>query len=730
MSINNFKWRFASSVLFTFLFILVGCQSTSTSPVGIFKPTDLRVELLKGHWVRNVNDSQPEFSWAIDGEADGVQQIAYQIQVWDKSTINQKPLWDSGKQVSARAAAVSYKGESLQPSRSYQWRVKVWLGNDNHTNIRSAWSAKQSFTTSAKFSDGGSQHDTQMSMIAPKYIKKLPSGRYLIDFGKVAFGYLELGLRSDKAGSINVHLAERGDENGAFSEFDKKSSVRYYTVPVQVYPKYDEYAVHPPRNTRNTKSDKAIPIPARFGRITPFRFVEIDAGDVNISEIRANQVALHYPFNPYASYFNSNNDTLNAIWDLSKYSMKATSFAGIYVDGDRERIPYEADAYINQLSHYLVDDEYSLARYSHEYLMTHPTWPTEWKQHSVLMAWTDWMYTGDTESLQKNYQLLKQQKLLSHLANDQGLLVSHPNGTHQTSKDIVDWPPVERDGYEMKDINTVVNAFYYLNLKQMTEMAQAIGEHGDAARYKQQAEAFYDTFNDAFFNSQTGLYIDGIGSTHSAAHANILPLAVGLVPKARQARVIKFIKSRKMAVSVYFAQYLLEAMYLSGEADYALSLLTSKEKRSWYNMIRVGSTISLEAWDDEFKPNQDWNHAWGSVPGNIVGRYILGVRPLTPGFDKITIAPQFSSLTSVSGKVPTIKGPVLVNVQQELNKQVSLTVVIPNNVSAEVSLPFAKGKNVSTVTVNNTAVDFDSSTGQLANSLFSAGEYVVDVKYE
>ncbi len=90
--------------------------------------------------------------------------------------------------------------------------------------------------------------------------------------------------------------------------------------------------------------------------------------------------------------------------------MKATSFAGVYVDGDRERIPYEADAYINQLSHYLVDSEYSLARYSHEYLLEHPTWPTEWKQHSIMMAWQDWMYTGDTESMRHHFATFKKKK--------------------------------------------------------------------------------------------------------------------------------------------------------------------------------------------------------------------------------------------------------------------------------------------------------------------------------
>lgn len=82
----------------------------------------------------------------------------------------------------------------------------------------------------------------------------------------------------------------------------------------------------------------------------------------------------------------TNNDTLNQIWDLCKYSIKATSFTGVYVDGDRERIPYEADALINKLFHYGVDREYAMARRSHEYLLQHSTYPTEWILQAVLIA--------------------------------------------------------------------------------------------------------------------------------------------------------------------------------------------------------------------------------------------------------------------------------------------------------------------------------------------------------
>ena len=71
---------------------------------------------------------------------------------------------------------------------------------------------------------------------------------------------------------------------------------------------------------------------------------------------------------------------------MCKYSVLATSFCGIYVDGDREA-PYEAYAHINQFCHYAIDDDYLLARKSHEWLMAHPTWPTEWPQHRLRLFW-------------------------------------------------------------------------------------------------------------------------------------------------------------------------------------------------------------------------------------------------------------------------------------------------------------------------------------------------------
>ena len=425
-------------------------------------------------------------------------------------------------------------------------------------------------------------------------------------------------------------------------------------------------------------------LPESIGVIMPFRYCEIINSPDELDSFMIKQVAVHYHFNDQASSFSSSSVMLNDIWNLCRYSMKATSFCGVYVDGDRERIPYEADAYINQLSHYAVDREFTLARYSHEYLLKHPTWPTEWKQHSVLMAWTDYMYTGNLESLAANYSILREKKTLEQRAREDGLLNT------KGLRDIVDWPTNERDGYQFKEVNTVINAFYCYNMRQMADIAGALGRKEDADMYRARAEKAEAALNSVLFNSQAGLYVDGEGTSHSSLHANMMPLAFELVPGERVSKVRDFLKSKGMACSVYGAQYLLEALYMAGADDHALQLMVSDDIRSWYNMLRVGSTVTLEAWDIKYKGNLDWNHAWGAAPGNIIPRYVMGVRPLGPGFEKMLVKPQPGSLKHAEAVIPTIRGAVRVAFENRPKKSFMLDLTVPGNTTAEVHVPAAK----------------------------------------
>ncbi len=386
---------------------------------------------------------------------------------------------------------------------------------------------------------------------------------------------------------------------------------------------------------------------------------------------------------------------------MCKYSIKATTFCGIYVDGDRERKPYEADAYINQLGHYCVDNEYALARYSQEYFFEHPTWPTEWKSQSVFMAWQDYLYTGNTDFLVQYYDKLKNEKALLQPLNEKGLLVCTYSGNRKN--DIVDWPMSERDGYELKEINLVPNAFYYKSLVIMADIAKVLGEKADCRFFTQKARSLKTAINQQFFDPQKGLYVDAVGSNHVSLHGNMFPLAFGLVENKYKPHLIQFIKSRRMACSVYGAQYLLEALYQENEAEYALILLQEGGERSWLNMLKSGSTITLEAWDIKFKPNLDWNHAWGAAPANIIPRQLFGIQPTSAGFSTFSIKPQTAGLRFGEIKTPTLKGDIIVKFTNDrLQKSYMLELEIPVNTKAELFMPnpyggklFVNGKALS-----------------------------------
>jgi len=546
------------------------------------------------------------------------------------------------------------------------------------------------------------------TVVPPVETRLADDGTLFIDFGRAAFGTLLLPSSNDpQHGPTVVHLGEKLVPDGRMDRHPP-GSVRYirFEQALEQGPGLTRIAIPP--DERNT-GPGAVKMPVEIGEVYPFRYAEIErAAGFDPSAVR--QVRVHYPFDDSASSFDSSDTVLNAVWDLCKYSIKATTFCGIYVDGDRERIPYEGDAYINQLSHYCVDREYALARYTHEYLIQHPTWPTEWQMHSVLIAWSDYMYTGDTKSLEAFYDDLCVKTLID-LARDDGLISTesalctkeleerlhlyHPRYIFAHGlRDLVDWPPGsfaeggqgERDGHEMRPINTVVNAFHGRALALMSRIAHVLGHADDRSRFAERADMVKATINRLLFDRERGVYVDGGGSDHASLHSNMFMLAFDLVPEDRRESVVSFCRSRGMACSVYGAQFLLEALYRNGEGQYALELLTAQHDRSWWNMIQVGSTITMEAWDFKYKNNLDWNHAWGAAPANIIPRYLLGIRPLEPGFGKVLIQPQPGSLERVSGVMPTIHGPIQVSLENREMQPFELRIDVPANVTAKVGL--------------------------------------------
>jgi alpha-L-rhamnosidase len=705
-------------------------------------PQGLLVDLLRRPDLTVITDPHPRFSWIVNDPARGAVQSAFEISVSTTSD-GRGDLWGSGKIMSAQSIAVPYSGKALEPNHSYWWAVRTWNGQGEP----SPWSERQRFNTgefNAKQAWPGESHWAQIDWpqggrhwvtenrepieyhpIAPVAARKTADGTYFIDFGRAAFATLRLTLTSPEDGrEIEVRLGEK--RVGDAVDTRPGGSIYYGSHTLAIKKGTHTYDLVLPRHV--SKMPHSLVLPRQMPEVEPYRYAQIIGSPSEIKPDDVRQVALFYFFDDDASAFSSSDPGLNAVWGLCKYTMKATSFMGIYIDGVRERMPYEADALIQTLGHYCVDREYAIARYSGQFLFYHATWPTEWVMQSVLLAYADYLNTGDAASIARNYETLKA-KTLSALERPDGLISTRTGkmtpaflkSVHYQGKalrDVVDWPqPSETDGYQFANYNTVVNAYHYRALVLMARIAEATGHKGDAEAFDKHAAGVRAAFEKAFFDPARGIYVDGEGATHASLHANAFPLAFGLVPPDREPKVVAFLETRDMNCGPYGAQFLVEGLYDAGAAQAGLSLLTNKTDRGWLNMIRSGSTITTEAWDAKYKKNLTWNHAWGAAPANLIPRKLMGVEPLEPGFGRMRIDPQPAALTSASLKMPTIRGTVRVDFRRD-GQTIRLDVTIPANTRAEVHVPNA---DPATVRESGVAPDTEPGIRRIAPAVYEIG---------
>lgn len=510
------------------------------------------------------------------------------------------------------------------------------------------------------------------------------NGKILVDFGKTWFGKVDIAPNARNEGrTISVVMKETTEPRPYAAIGPEPPAVRFETVRALKLGSGTQTVPLPERDLRL--------MPEEIGAVMPLRYVEITGWEGEFpAEAIAMRAAVAQAYQDIGALAvqGSRDAALNAIWELSRHTMAATSFAALFVDGDRERLPYEADAYINQLGWHATTGEVSVPRRTFEHLINHPSWPTEWQAHMHLMAWADYMYTGDKGFLRKHYDRLKFLTYHELMDPSDGLVdVSRMpqefkarTRIKEKIEDIVDWLPTERDGHEMMPKNTVANAFIYNGLVHMGRIAAVLGEKDDQRYFEAQAGKLKDGLW-ARAARADGLLADGVGSYHTSAHSLFIPLAFGLVPDERKPLFMKALKARIQSYkggfpsSIFTAQYLLEALFQEGEDQAALDLIVNRTERGWLHTIeKYGATVTHEAWDIKYKYNEDWTHAWGAAPANILPRFLAGVQPLEPGWTRWKLAPSKALDADLQATIPTPHGNISLRIDRANQR---LTVTVP-----------------------------------------------------
>lgn len=481
-------------------------------------------------------------------------------------------------------------------------------------------------------------------------------GAWRADLDREIVGGLRLRCRAADGTRLAVHLGEQRDRDGAVISSMPTGNVYEETWTLREGEQEVEHWGY-----------------------RAFRHVDLRVLSGEVEEPQVTAVTLTSG-TAHTGHFSSSDPDLDRVHELCRYSIEATTL-DLYLDTPaRERGPYEGDAYVNQRSQHACERSFALARTTSRYLARRPTWPAEYHLMPVLLAWEDYLATGDDALLCSELDLWRRATYDRDLRAD-GLVYRDVLPASSWDAVLVDWPASCRDDVEITPASTVLNAFQAAAHDALARICTVLGRAREAEHHAAQASLTRDGI-EAQLVREDGAYRDGLGTDHCAQHSSAIPVALGLAPAHRHRELGEVLAAGGMRTSVYGAQFLLDALFAVGRAEEAHALMTARGPRSWLHLIDdLEATIVPEAWDPSLKPNMTWSHAWGTAPVNVIARWVLGVRVVAPGAARLEIAPQPGPLRWMEGTVPTIRGDVYVRCDREAGE---LEVRIPANTTARV----------------------------------------------
>jgi len=687
-------------------------------------PTELMCNLHAKPGLMTNAMERPEFSWCFKQGEPSDAQTGYQIHVATETRLlrtDAPDLWDSGRVVSPQSLFVCYGGKTLPVGRQICWRVRVW---DHRGNV-GPWSYTAAFIQAEGAGAVSMQpYAAVQTVFKPQRITSNRLHRAFVDFGRTRVGWLEIvpsytEFQAD-TGAYIVHLGEVATPSQQVNLMPpppyRAMTLKGYLTPAAIF-RY-------PLLTSADVNQDAVPLSAELGSLIPFRYAEIEKSSVAITQESLRQVMVHYPFDDKASAFVCDLPELDRIYSAAKQTIKALSYAGRYIEDERRRVSVPA-AYVAQLGHACLDREFTLTRNTLDDLLKKPSDVLQWRQLTIDLVWTEWMYTGNTNGLARWYAQLSQTFLPNALArSEDGLIVSGTNLLDRAMHEQVDLSAEQSDGFQTGTVQAVANALYYRNLIQMQQIAEALGRQTEAVTYAALAQKVAAGFHAAFYDLYLGRYVDHVGSRHASLHANMYALACGVVPDTEKQRIAHVLSTYGMACSPFAAQFLLEALFNADLEETAIQLLTAKGPRGWYGMSQEGRDLVQADWNAHPATQGGIVSVLGAVPANIIPRYILGVRPLKPGFEKILIRPQAGMIEGLQGSVPTIRGTVTVGIRQKKGHHYKLIVSIPVNTTARVELPPLLAEP-DEITVDGRPCSFAYANGRIVVDDLASGNHVV-----
>lgn len=312
----------------------------------------------------------------------------------------------------------------------------------------------------------------------------------------------------------------------------------------------------------------------------------------------------------------------------------------------------------------------------------------EWGSAIIQCAWQQYLWTGDTTPLARQYDAMKQYvAYLDHKRDGNGLL-------NFGLGDWFDLGPGKAGRAQLTPIALTATAIYFSDLAVMEKAALAIGRSDEAPDFARRAAEIRAAFNRAFFDRARGTYATG------SQTANAMPLVLGLVEKAEAPRVlaalVSDVQSRGDALTAGDVgyTYLLQALAAGGRSDLIFAMNNRSDRPGYGYQLKKGATALTEAWDAAPASSQDHfmlGHIMDWFYHDVGG---IGCDPTGPGFKKILIQPSIvGDLTWARTSYDSVRGRIGCEWRLD-HGRLLLRVTIPSNTTATIRVPTSDPANV------------------------------------
>lgn len=227
----------------------------------------------------------------------------------------------------------------------------------------------------------------------------------------------------------------------------------------------------------------------------------------------------------------------------------------------------------------------------------------------------------------------------------------------------VDWADIDKEGAVCAE-----QMLYAKCCQSMSRLARLTG--GSKECYEQQYLELKQKINQFYWREDKGAYIDSFtsGREHVTKHANIFALLFDIAEGEKREQIVKQVLLNEQIDKIttpYFKFFELEALCQNGRQE----LVKKEMQHYWGGMVRAGVTTFWEEYNPDRPLNEQYGmyndpygkshcHAWGASPIYLLGRYYMGVQPLSPGYERFRVEPQIRLFQTVSAVVPVKDGTV------------------------------------------------------------------------